>query len=138
MPVYDKEMTIEERKLHEEHKCANFDSICKLCVGGRGRRRFHGQKGFQTVSLEQEGEHQHHPDLKTMDGCRPLRHGEAKQHTIHEVDIDFTTVTKNLIECMTMIDRDPSHGISFTVPNRTSTQYAAKKDYILNSTELEE
>ena len=28
---------------------------------------------------------------------------------------------------MTMVDRQSSHGFSFTVPNRTSTQYAAKR-----------
>ena len=125
-PVYDKEMTTEERKLHEEQKCANFDSRCKFCVGGRGRRIFHRQKGFKFVSLEQEAEHQDQSDSR-RDGCRPLRRSEHNQHTMHEVDIDFTTVTKNLIECMTMIDRDSSHGFSFTVPNRTSTQYAAKR-----------
>ena len=29
-PVYDKEMTKEERGLHEEQKCANFDSRCRF------------------------------------------------------------------------------------------------------------
>ena len=51
-PVYAKEITTEERKLHEEQKCANFDSRCKFCVEGRGRRRFHRQRGFKFVSLE--------------------------------------------------------------------------------------
>ena len=46
---------------------------------------------------------------------------------MHEVNIDFTTITKTLIECMTMTDRDSSHGVSFPVPNPTSTQYAAKR-----------
>ena len=125
-PIFDKEMTIDERKLHEYQKCANFDSRCKFCVGGRGRRRFHRQKGFQFVSLEQEPEHQH--DLKPEGAsCRPLRDREPAQYTLHEVDIDFTTITKNLIECMTMIDRETSHGFSFAVPNRTNTQYTAKK-----------
>ena len=46
---------------------------------------------------------------------------------MHQVAVDWTTVTRNLIECMTMIDRDSSHGFSFTVSNRTSTQHAAEK-----------
>ena len=45
---------------------------------------------------------------------------------MQEATIDFTTVTKSLIECMTMNDRDSSHGFSFPVPNRIGTQYAAK------------
>ena len=83
---------MEERKIHEEQKCANFDSRCKFCVGGRGRRRFHRQKGIKFVSLDHEAEQQCHSDLRRI-GCRPLRRGEADQHTMHEVDIDFTTIT---------------------------------------------
>ena len=136
MPVYGKEMTKEERDLHEEQKCANFDSSCKFCVGGRGRRRFHRQKGFKFVSLEgdhqdsyqdhQDQDHQDQPEPQ-REGCRPLKRYEHKEYAIHEVAMDWTTVTKNLIECMTMIDRDSSHGFSFTVPNRTNTRYAAKR-----------
>ena len=138
-------MTEEERKLHEKEKCANFDSRCKFCVGGRGRRRFHRQKGFKFVSFEdrpedpqqehqdhreeQEDEHQDRQDYPEVqrEGCRPLKRYEHKEYAIHEVAMDWTTVTKNLIECMTMIDRDSSHGFSFTVPNRTNTRYAAKR-----------
>ena len=140
MPVYGKEMTKEERDLHEEQKCANFDSSCKFCVGGRGRRRFHRQKGFKFVSLEgdhqdphqdhQARDHQDHPEPQRepqREGCRPLKRSEHSQYTMHQVAVDWTTVTRNLIECMTLIDRDSSHGFSFTVPNRTSTQYAAKR-----------
>ena len=63
-PVYDREMTQEERQLHEKEKRANFDSRCKFCVGGRGRRRFHRQRGFKFVSLEdkQQDQHQDHQD----------------------------------------------------------------------------
>ena len=96
MPVYDKEMTTEERKLHEEQKCANFDSRCKFCVGGRGRRIFHRQKGFKFGSLEQEAEHLYQPNSRRA-GCRPLRRSEHNLHTMHEVDIDFTTVTKKCL-----------------------------------------
>ena len=112
--------------MHEEQKCSNFDSSCKFCVGGRGRIRFHRQQGFKFVSLDQGAEQQCHSDLRRI-GCRPLRHGESDQHTMHEADIDFTTITRNLIECMTMIDRGSSHGFSFTVPNRTTTQHADKR-----------
>ncbi len=49
---------------------------------------------------------------------------------MHAASIDFTTITKNLIECMTMSDRGSSHGSIFTVPNRTGTYYAAKRIHL--------
>ena len=91
-------------------------------------------KGFRFVSLEQEKEHQHHPRVKGNNGCRPHSHREAEEHTMHEVNIDFTTVAKNLIECMTMIDRDSSHGFQlycsefnkYSVCGKNVTSLAAK------------
>ena len=69
------------------------------------------------------------------EGCKPVKYatsgtGEPGKHTMQEASTDFTTHTKNLFECMAVNDRGSSHGFSFTVPNRTGTQYAAKMSHL--------
>ena len=109
-----------------------------LCWGTCKKGYFIDKKGLQFVSLEQEEEHQHQPDVKGKDGCRSLRHCGAEKHTMHGVNIEFTTVTKNLIECMTMVDRDSSHGFSFFLCLTEQVPSMLQKCYSLNSRGLEE